>query len=80
MKNGQKAFDAMRETGADLWTTDCPLAAMQFDQACGKQPLHPIEVLDRAYRADGFPTAVEMARQDGQADPVKGHSEREQLR
>ena len=65
MKNGQKAFDGMREAGADLWTTDCPLAAIQFDQACGKQALHPIEVLDRAYRADGFPTPVAKAQQGG---------------
>jgi Fe-S oxidoreductase len=56
LKNGRKAFDGMKEADADLWTTDCPLAAIQFEQACGKKPLHPIEVLDRAYQPDGFPT------------------------
>jgi Fe-S oxidoreductase len=55
MKNGQKAFDGMKETGAEVWSTDCPLAAVQFEQACGKQALHPVEILARAYREDGFP-------------------------
>jgi glycerol-3-phosphate dehydrogenase subunit C len=54
MKNGEKAFQGMTNTGAELWTTDCPLAAVQFDQACGRVALHPVEVLDRAYRSDGF--------------------------
>ena len=58
LKNGQKAFDGMGEAGAELWTTDCPLAAIQFEQACGKKPLHPVEVLERAYREDGFPSRV----------------------
>jgi glycerol-3-phosphate dehydrogenase subunit C len=61
LKNGAKAFAGMREAEAELWTTECPLAALQFEQACGKQALHPIEVLDRAYRADGFPTPVPAA-------------------
>ncbi|GIX46259.1 MAG: hypothetical protein KatS3mg131_0470 [Candidatus Tectimicrobiota bacterium] len=55
LQNGQKAFDGMRQSGAELWTTDCPLAALHFEQACGKPALHPIEVLARAYRPDGFP-------------------------
>ena len=59
LKNGEKAFEGMRATGAALWTSDCPLAAIQFEQACGTTVLHPIEVLDRAYREDGFATRVE---------------------
>jgi Fe-S oxidoreductase len=51
---GQKAFQAMRETGAAVWTTDCPLAALQFAQHAGVRPLHPMTVLARAYRPDGF--------------------------
>jgi hypothetical protein len=35
LKNGEKAFEGMRATGAALWTSDCPLAALQFEQACG---------------------------------------------
>ncbi|MBI4874573.1 MAG: 4Fe-4S dicluster domain-containing protein [Acidobacteria bacterium] len=55
---GKKAFDEMREQQADVMTTDCPLAAVQFDQALGTRPMHPIQVLDRAYREDGFPAKV----------------------
>ena len=59
LKNGEKAFEGMKRAEAEVWSTDCPLAAIQFEQACGKQPLHPVEVLDRAYREDGFPTKIE---------------------
>ncbi len=59
MKNGEKAFQGMRDAEAGLWTTDCPLAAIQFEQACGRTALHPVEVLDLAYRDDGFPTLLE---------------------
>ncbi|MDH4248622.1 MAG: heterodisulfide reductase-related iron-sulfur binding cluster, partial [Deltaproteobacteria bacterium] len=54
---GKKAFDGLRgEAGAeDIMATDCPLAAIQFQQALGTKPLHPLEVLDRAYEPDGFP-------------------------
>ncbi|HUO05008.1 MAG TPA: anaerobic glycerol-3-phosphate dehydrogenase subunit C [Candidatus Binataceae bacterium] len=55
MKWGAKAFDGMREAGARVMATDCPLAAVQIEQATGVRPIHPIEVLARAYRADGFP-------------------------
>jgi Fe-S oxidoreductase len=63
MKNGQKAFDGMKEAEADVWATECPLAALQFKQATGREPLHPVEVLDRAYRSDGFATPI-VARPD----------------
>jgi len=59
LKNGAKAFDGMKRAEAEVWSTECPLAAVQFEQACGKQALHPLEVLDRAYRDDGFSTPVE---------------------
>ena len=65
MKNGEKAFEGMKRAEAELWSTDCPLAAIQFEQACGKQALHPVEVLDRAYREDGFPTRVEREPDQG---------------
>jgi Fe-S oxidoreductase len=51
---GQKAFDAMKETGASVWSTDCPLAALQFQQHAGVKAMHPMTILARAYRADGF--------------------------
>jgi len=55
---GQKAFDGMQQVGAEVWATDCPLAALQFQQHAGKRPLHPMSILARAYREDGFPTPV----------------------
>jgi Fe-S oxidoreductase len=51
---GKKAFDAMAAAEAQVWITDCPLAALQFDQHAGKKPLHPVSLLARAYRGEGF--------------------------
>jgi Fe-S oxidoreductase len=55
---GKKAFDGMKETGSALWVTDCPLAALQFQQHAGIKPMHPMSVLARAYRSDGFSGSV----------------------
>jgi Fe-S oxidoreductase len=52
---GRKAFDGMREAQAAVWATDCPLAALQFAQHAGVKPMHPMSILARAYREDGFP-------------------------
>jgi glycerol-3-phosphate dehydrogenase subunit C len=51
---GKKAFDAMIETKSAIWSSDCPLAAIQFQQHAGVKPLHPMSILARAYREDGF--------------------------
>jgi Fe-S oxidoreductase len=51
---GKKAFDGMAAAGAGVWITDCPLAALQFEQHAGKKPLHPVTLLARAYRGEGF--------------------------
>jgi Fe-S oxidoreductase len=67
LKNGAKSFDGMREAEAEVWASDCPLAAVQFQQACGHEVLHPLEVLDRAYREDGFPHRVPVD------EPNEGH-------
>jgi glycerol-3-phosphate dehydrogenase subunit C len=56
---GRKAFDAMAAPDAEVWVTDCPLAALQFQQHAGVKPLHPMTVLARAYRGDGFSAQVE---------------------
>ncbi|MFT4572344.1 MAG: glycerol-3-phosphate dehydrogenase subunit C [Hyphomicrobiaceae bacterium] len=65
MKVGKTAFEGMLENGEDgapaLMATDCPLAAIQFEQATGTRPIHPIEVLASAYRDAGFDTAVPEA-------------------
>jgi hypothetical protein len=44
----------MKAAHAATWATDCPLAALQFEQHAGKKPLHPLSVLARAYREGGF--------------------------
>ena len=51
---GRKAFDGMKAGEAETWATDCPLAALQFEQHAGRKPLHPVQILARAYREDGF--------------------------
>jgi glycerol-3-phosphate dehydrogenase subunit C len=55
---GQRAFDAMKNAGAQVWATECPLAALQFQQHAGTKPQHPLSILARAYRDDGFATKV----------------------
>jgi len=51
---GQKSFDEMSAQGAEIWATDCPLAALQFRQHTNVSPMHPMSLLARAYREDGF--------------------------
>ncbi len=63
---GRKAFDGMRQAGAAVWVTDCPLAALQFAQHAGVKPLHPMSVLARAYRPDGFPRPAAPAGTPGE--------------
>lgn len=57
-KYGKAAFQEMQEAEAPLWVSDCPLAALQIEQATGKRPWHSIQVLARAYEPNGFPTPV----------------------
>ena len=57
---GGKAFAGMKgDTAAQVWATECPLAGLQFEQHAGRKALHPMTILARAYRRDGFPTPVE---------------------
>jgi hypothetical protein len=48
----------MKDAEPRVMTTDCPLAAVQFEQALGTRPMHPLEVLARAYEPGGFPDPV----------------------
>lgn len=48
---GEKAFEGMKEPKAEVWVTECPLAAVQFQQHAGVKPMHPMSVLAKAYRA-----------------------------
>lgn len=56
LDTGKKAFDGMKGEGVTV--TDCPMAAIHFEQANGKRPMHPLQVLDKAYEEEGFPTKV----------------------
>jgi Fe-S oxidoreductase len=51
---GEKAFQGMKAADSEVWVTDCPLAAIQFQQHAGTKPMHPMTVLARAYRENGF--------------------------
>ena len=53
---GAKAFQGMQaQPAAQIWATECPLAGLQFEQHAGRKALHPMTILARAYRRDGFP-------------------------
>ena len=47
---GKNSFDGLKSAEAQVWATDCPLAAIQFAQHAGKKPMHPMSILARAYR------------------------------
>jgi glycerol-3-phosphate dehydrogenase subunit C len=51
---GKRAFDGMKEAASEIWSTDCPLAALQFQQHAGVKPMHPMSIMARAYRENGF--------------------------
>jgi Fe-S oxidoreductase len=49
MKVGQRLFEDVEQAQPALAVTDCPLAAMQIEQGTGVRPVHPVQVLQRAY-------------------------------
>ena len=51
---GKKAFDEMKQTSSQVWSTECPLAAIQFKQHASVKPMHPMTILAKAYQEDGF--------------------------
>jgi len=57
---GEKAFAGMKASESKVWSTDCPLAAIQFEQHAGIKPMHPMTILARAYREDGFLEKVKI--------------------
>jgi len=61
---GKKAFEGMKDSGAEIWATDCPLAALQFQQHAGVRPMHPMSILARAYREDGFSRKIDSDREE----------------
>jgi glycerol-3-phosphate dehydrogenase subunit C len=48
MKVGKQLFKFMKQEDC-CTATDCPLSAIQVEQATGKKPEHPIQILARAY-------------------------------
>jgi Fe-S oxidoreductase len=57
MKVGKKAFDGMGKE-PKVMVSDCPLAAVQFEQAKGERAMHPMSFLAKAYREDGFDSII----------------------
>lgn len=51
---GKTSFEDMKDADAEIWATDCPLAAIQFEQHAGRKPLHPMSLLAKAYRGESF--------------------------
>ncbi|MEW6248117.1 MAG: heterodisulfide reductase-related iron-sulfur binding cluster [Nitrospirota bacterium] len=51
MKIANKVVRQVKEAQADLVASDCPLAALQIDQAgqAGRPTLHPIQIIKQAY-------------------------------
>jgi len=63
---GKRAFEGMQESKTEIWATDCPLAALQFQQHAGVKPMHPMSILARAYRRDGFEKQVDTKNEQGE--------------
>jgi len=53
MKMGRRLFEAVREAGAPMAASDCVLAQLQIQQGTGILPIHPIQVIHRAYGLSG---------------------------
>ncbi len=49
MKYAKKLFDQIEEQKPDVVSTDCPLAGVQIEQGTGRKPLHPIQLVAKAY-------------------------------
>ena len=49
LKVAAPLFAEVRSAPAATVVSDCALAALQIEQGTGRTPLHPIQVLDRAY-------------------------------
>ena len=54
----------MKAPDAEVWATECPLAAMQFEQHAGKKAMHPLTVLAKSYRGESFGGAPKKENND----------------
>jgi glycerol-3-phosphate dehydrogenase subunit C len=51
MKIGRPVFERVRESGADYYASDCPMAGHQIESglAAAREPTHPLKLLRMAY-------------------------------
>lgn len=49
---GRQAFAGIEAADARVSCSDCPLAAIQIEQAIGKRPLNPLQILAKSYRGE----------------------------
>jgi Fe-S oxidoreductase len=61
---GKTAFADMNAAQATVWSTDCPLAAIQFEQHAGRKALHPMSILAKAYRGEPFANRLPEAKDE----------------
>ncbi|ACP56560.1 heterodisulfide reductase-related iron-sulfur binding cluster [Saccharolobus islandicus] len=47
---GSKMMEAFKQSKADLFSTECPLAGLQIEKSSGRRPLHPIQLLKEAMK------------------------------
>jgi len=66
---GKNAFADMKAKDAEIWATDCPLAAIQFEQHAGRKPMHPMSILAKAYRGDPFTSTGSAATTPPRSEP-----------
>jgi glycerol-3-phosphate dehydrogenase subunit C len=45
---GSKTMEAFRNSKAETFATECPLAGLQIEKASGRKPMHPISFLRKA--------------------------------
>ena len=48
-------MEKVRDSDAELVTGDCQLANVAIDEGTGKRPVHPLQVLARAYGLEDDP-------------------------
>ncbi len=59
-KYAQKLLRGMRDAGATLYASDCPLSALRISQELGVEVTHPIELLALAYGLDDHPSTTKQ--------------------
>ena len=54
LKYGGRSFKEMAAGDPKVTCSDCPLAAIQIEQANGKRPLNPMQILAMSYRGEAI--------------------------